>query len=614
MNYDDLKNKYNKKLDILVDQTKTSKNHQDIHKSDFTLKHTNLKEDYFNIVKNYDDEITKINHEIKNNLLEHSNSIKQRFETYNNEIAEYDFEKKLADLTSQFNKNKEEQLKIINQSDKKTRQENTYKINAHEREYSAKYKEYENDISEINKNFKNKKSEIVRKLDYDIKKENEQSLRSSSPLDKELLVVNEPIQIKTISNEIKKIRRENLEKIYQLTKESFEELENLETSYQTNLITKEKEIKIFREQLNVKIAHLNEKISLIKQEEQRKEEIYQLDFEKVLLETSRDNYLKLNELKKDYLSDVVNLKKLILEKNFLNELNVLAIITDNYNEIKDKVSLENEEVHNFNNEFYDLEIKQINNLTSFLTSQIEFLLDLVNQFISEEMKTFDLKNEYYFSSILLNNIPKYQWENYDYQFNYERFKVNIAEHKQNRQKRYLRFEKEYKTHIKNISNLIESLIKHITSYIEQEIGADKVFFEKLHFHNDESLLMASEVYQSKKVNLSAKYANEIASLDAELEKIILDYENEKRVILADFDNDILKHNNKIKSVETNFETQNKNINEHLKNTLREINNKIRKINEETKNKVQEATKQIKEKYNKKHLENLNEKKEKIKLL
>lgn len=614
MNYDDFKTNYNKTFETLIDEVKNLKSHQINLKNDIVLKHNHQKKLIEENNQNFTRDIDHFEEAKRNSILENSSELQERFNLYDLKIKELDFDQTLQILTEEFLATKEDKIKSLNHHNKKTRQEHTYKINAHEREYTAKYKEYESEVSELKKAFKNKNNEIARKLEFDLKKEKDQAIKNSAPLDRELLLVNEPIQIKTINNEIKKIRQDSLESLYQLQKETFKELENLESEHKTALIEKEKEIKIFREQLNVKIAHLEEKVSSIKLDEQFNQDMLEMDFKKVLLDQGKSNQLTLNEVKKDYLLDVNELKKILLENKYSLDLQISEILSTNYNLLKDNYEIEKNEVNEYNNQFYELQLKQIDSLSSFITNQIEFLTSFIEQFSLDVIDSLGFKNMAYFDQSFLNNIPNHSWQNFDYQFNYDRFKSNINKYKENRVIRFNKFNKELNNQIENISSLLKNIIKIMTNYINKEIEEDKNLFKDFTSHNAEVLQMANEVYQNKKINLTSKYENDIANLKSEYEKIIQDYEREKRVIFENYDNDIMNHENKISNLKLNLEENKKLLNNQLKETIREINNRIRKVNDEIKQMLQESKKEIKEKYNRKHLEILADKKEKVKLL
>jgi len=128
----------------------------------------------------------KTNNEIEKLHYENSVLLKQKEQSYHQQIESFKGENNLDYIKEGFINKKEEQLKDLMALIKKNKQEHTYKINALERDFTAKTKDIENEIKEIKKAYKSKTTELSRKLDFEIKKVQEQAKRKSSPLDKEL--------------------------------------------------------------------------------------------------------------------------------------------------------------------------------------------------------------------------------------------------------------------------------------------------------------------------------------------------------------------------------------------------------------------------------------------
>ena len=197
------------------------------------------KNNFFNKGMELDQLFTSITNEEDQANHQNSTLVKEKNKEYQEKIDQFKSLNDLEKFEQEKLNEKQEQLKDLKEAIKKNRQDHTYKINALERDYQAKVKEIENEIKELKKSYKSKLIESKRKLEYEIKRINDLTKRRSSPLDKELLVVNEPIHIKTISNEIKKIRKESYEQIYLLNKEHLDELKALELEHKQNILTKE---------------------------------------------------------------------------------------------------------------------------------------------------------------------------------------------------------------------------------------------------------------------------------------------------------------------------------------------------------------------------------------
>ena len=91
----------------------------------------------------------------------------------------------------------------------------------------------------------------------------------------------------------KKIRIEAIEEIYNLTKEYLKESQDIEIEYQEYLIRKEDEIRIYREQVNMKIAELKEKIELLNIDEKVNNYSYDSNYHEYLINKEKDNLLSL---------------------------------------------------------------------------------------------------------------------------------------------------------------------------------------------------------------------------------------------------------------------------------------------------------------------------------
>ena len=506
----------------------------------------------------------KTNNEIEKLHYENSVLLKQKEQSYHQQIESFKGENNLDYIKEGFINKKEEQLKDLMALIKKNKQEHTYKINALERDFTAKTKDIENEIKEIKKAYKSKTTELSRKLDFEIKKVQEQAKRKSSPLDKELLVVNEPIHIKTINNEIKKIRIEAIEEIYNLTKEYLKESQDIEIEYQEYLIRKEDEIRIYREQVNMKIAELKEKIELLNIDEKVNNYSYDSNYHEYLINKEKDNLLSLNEFEQQYLLELVDIKKEFFQNIYqFNQKKHQYLV--NYQNLLDlNVDLEIDNLLKEKEYLY----QSFNNQITLLNNLIQNLIDTITQTIKDQVGNIITKllliNDSFLQQSIVNQSQDYSWQDYDYQFNYLRFNEEITVYKENQRKHIDKYFKHLTSQIKSLNSVLKEILQSFSSFINQEITNDRELMVKFLNHHEEVMATASEILNNKEINLKAKYNQELNALNQEVAKIKQNFETKKRLILEMYNNNILEHQNQLRKFDEEIKLEKKELSQKLK--------------------------------------------------
>lgn len=572
------------------------------------------KNNFFNKGMELDQLFTSITNEEDQANHQNSTLVKEKNKEYQEKIDQFKSLNDLEKFEQEKLNEKQEQLKDLKEAIKKNRQDHTYKINALERDYQAKVKEIENEIKELKKSYKSKLIESKRKLEYEIKRINDLTKRRSSPLDKELLVVNEPIHIKTISNEIKKIRKESYEQIYLLNKEHLDELKALELEHKQNILTKEIDLKIYREELNIKISELKEKIDLLTIDDEINSKAYDFNLHEELVNKEKINLLSLNEYEREFSLQLASLQQELLENLYQLNLKKHEVLTKYQEIIAGHLDSEISELLIKKENLYQMFISKFDFIEQIINNLIETFEQTINEQITDVIKNLIITNDEFLNDSIINSSNTYQWQTFDYQFNYLLFKEQIVNFKEEENKRLNKYLKELASQIKTLNQVLRDILNNFIQFVETEINQDRKLMRDYLSHHEQVQENAKVVFENKQTNLISRYQQELNEINKRIDKINLDYEHKKQVITEMYNNNIIEHQNTMKSFDAIIKANQQEIINHTKQEILNAKQNINQIKEEKKQMLREITKEVITKYQEKYEKILQEKKEQIKLL
>lgn len=197
------------------------------------------------IVDDYLKEISEGSYSLKSykakiihNELEHTktkkefNVLKEEIINSTKDLFNLYFEEYLNEVKNEITSpTKEKDIKDYNNSKRRARLDVVNKKNALERDTADKIKELDTNLAQLRKDFHDKSNDFRTKLQGDINKLTESTIKEYSSYEKDLVDINEKNQVKEIKEKIKEIRLKGLKEEYELKLKSYDLLYNDKNSY-----------------------------------------------------------------------------------------------------------------------------------------------------------------------------------------------------------------------------------------------------------------------------------------------------------------------------------------------------------------------------------------------
>lgn len=417
-------------------------------------------------------------YESESKVNEHLDSLKSIINNLRTELKiELDNFKKehiLEDVKIHLFKEKEEALAAFKQEKKKKTAELNQKIKHFDQQCLQRIKANNLELEDIENKYKQRLVEMEKKTRFAVRKVNDEILTPGMTARQAQISGNS----NTLSNEeVRNIRLNGIMEIRDIKTKYYQERKDIQLKYYEESLKYQKENEILREEYNLRI----EKLKYLKTKEQRELQIgldeYDFQIYKQLDEIEKNDNLKYNEIKANYLEKIYDnqneIHNKINEKNQQKKIGVNNLYGELAKEDKQNLlSLHTSFSHNTEKIKNNLQIVE-NYMIELLSNQYNIIIYIVatfwEKYFTHQEKLFEL----------IHSISYKSGFQYDYSVNENKI-LNLAKDFQNKQnKNFAQMQRVVSDNFKLIRKSYSDVFKSLINYFGNEEKSFNIYFASI---------------------------------------------------------------------------------------------------------------------------------------
>ena len=547
--------------------------------------------------------ILEFNNQLKNNFIDKSqfiNSLEEnlknqddfylnQIQKFSDDIAElesaskskiYDIDQKREELDF----SKQDVLKPFIVTQRKKKNEISHKITVLKKELANIHKEAENNLDQTEKEYKADEAELLRRMNIDLERSDEATIKQYSDLEKAILITNDDHKIKEYQKKINEFRLAGFKEILSLkNKYAFASFEN-NIQYLKNYEKLNLDNEIITEEYRLKIKGLEYERMALEDEERYNIMIESFDNEKQIIQYQRENALDLKEFDNNRYDEIINIRIQALENNNLQNDERYQVLMKIHQDINTFDKAQTDIFQEWRINVDEHEKYQINMLFDALKKSISSFKELIISTVTIFYGRKKQINEEIYNNLIVFVTDNVYSSDYNYQQTAKVIHQVLDEYLKTQAQLYNKFQAITNQFVNNIEKEIESTLTLLSEYFFEERSSSKSLYKEIEKFLTEDKKNCLATLKMQSLNREKELAidkQKIKDDKLKYQEVIRNYHTK---IEQDYQNATNNLNNKIKlyNIEYNLKLENdkKDYRGYLKYNKEKIN-KLKKTYNET---------------------------------
>lgn len=547
--------------------------------------------------------ILEFNNQLKNNFIDKSqfiNSLEEnlknqddfylnQIQKFSDDIAElesaskskiYDIDQKREELDF----SKQDVLKPFIVTQRKKKNEISHKITVLKKELANIHKEAENNLDQTEKEYKADEAELLRRMNIDLERSDEATIKQYSDLEKAILITNDDHKIKEYQKKINEYRLAGFKEILSLkNKYAFASFEN-NIQYLKNYEKLNLDNEIITEEYRLKIKGLEYERMALEDEERYNIMIESFDNEKQIIQYQRENALDLKEFDNNRYDEIINIRIQALENNNLQNDERYQVLMKIHQDINTFDKAQTDIFQEWRINVDEHEKYQINMLFDALKKSISSFKELIISTVTIFYGRKKQINEEIYNNLIVFVTDNVYSSDYNYQQTAKVIHQVLDEYLKTQAQLYNKFQAITNQFVNNIEKEIESTLTLLSEYFFEERSSSKSLYKEIEKFLTEDKKNCLAILKMQSLNREKELAidkQKIKDDKLKYQEVIRNYHTK---IEQDYQNATNNLNNKIKlyNIEYNLKLENdkKDYRGYLKYNKEKIN-KLKKTYNET---------------------------------
>lgn len=547
--------------------------------------------------------ILEFNNQLKNNFIDKSqfiNSLEEnlknqddfylnQIQKFSDDIAElessskskiYDIDQKREELDF----SKQDVLKPFIVTQRKKKNEISHKITVLKKELANIHKEAENNLDQTEKEYKADEAELLRRMNIDLERSDEATIKQYSDLEKAILITNDDHKIKEYQKKINEYRLAGFKEILSLkNKYAFASFEN-NIQYLKNYEKLNLDNEIITEEYRLKIKGLEYERMALEDEERYNIMIESFDNEKQIIQYQRENALDLKEFDNNRYDEIINIRIQALENNNLQNDERYQVLMKIHQDINTFDKAQTDIFQEWRINVDEHEKYQINMLFDALKKSISSFKELIISTVTIFYGRKKQINEEIYNNLIVFVTDNVYSSDYNYQQTAKVIHQVLDEYLKTQAQLYNKFQAITNQFVNNIEKEIESTLTLLSEYFFEERSSSKSLYKEIEKFLTEDKKNCLATLKMQSLNREKELAidkQKIKDDKLKYQEVIRNYHTK---IEQDYQNATNNLNNKIKlyNIEYNLKLENdkKDYRGYLKYNKEKIN-KLKKTYNET---------------------------------